>query len=481
LVFVPKIGILEPLSSDELTKIHAASLEILEEIGVIVDDESTLRLLDGAGALVDWKAKKVKISGSLVEESIRSAPQSVTMAGRDRKYDLTLEGKRVHFGLGGGALNIIDPNTGLHRPSTKRDVETAARLADALPNVDFAMSLGCCRDVPKEAISLHSYEAMLRNTEKPIMEMDYGIDMDYLIRMAAVIAGGEEELQRNPVLCVYSEPISPLRHGEVYLRNVRKLARVKLPVAYIPSPLSGLTAPITVAGLTAQANAEALSGLVIIQLTSKGAPVIYGANAATFEMRTGVGPYGAPEWMLTNLIFAQLGRRYGLPVWSTGGCSDAKALDQQAASEAMATLFVAAASGANLVHDFGFLDFGLTGSLELVALCDEFASMIERVLGSLEVTDEALALDVIGQVGPGGNFITHRHTLKRYKEEHWFPNLIDRWAAVHWKAKGSKSLGDRANERVRAILDSHSPAQLPGDVARQLGNIIKQAEKASTS
>jgi len=320
---------------------------------------------------------------------------------------------------------------------------------------------------------------MLRNTGKPIIEMDYGIDADYLIRMAAAIAGGEGSLRKNPVLCVYSEPISPLRHGGAYLRNIRKLARAMLPVAYIPSPLSGLTAPITMAGMTAQANAEALSGIVIIQLTNKGAPVIYGANASTFEMKTGVGPYGAPEWMLTNLIFAQLGRHYGLPVWSTGGCSDAKALDQQAASEAAITLFVAAESGANLVHDLGFLDFGLTGSLELVVMCDEFASMLETVLGSLEVSDESLALDVIREVGPGGNFITQRHTLRRYKEEHWFPKIIDRWAAESWKDRGSKSLSDVANERVRAILESHYPTELSEDVAKQIEDIIRQAENAS--
>ena len=479
MVFIPKIGLFDPLSSDDLNKVHTASLGILEEIGVIVEDDSSLKMLDDAGARVDWRSKNVKIPEGLVEESIRSAPKSVTMAGRNRKYDITLEGKCVHFGLGGGTLNIINWNTGAHRPSTKKDVEAAAKLADALPNVDFAMSLGCCRDVPEGAISLHSYEAMLRNTEKPIIEMDYGIDIGYLIRMAAVIAGGEGELRRYPVLCVYSEPISPLRHGETYLRNVKKLAKAMLPVAYIPSPLSGLTAPITTAGMTTQANAEALSGIVIIQLTNKGAPVIYGANASTFEMKTGVGPYGAPEWMLTNLVFAQLGRKYGLPIWSTAGCSDAKVLDQQATTEAMITLFVAAASGANLVHDLGFLDFGLTGSLELIVLCDEFVSMLERVLGSLEVTDESLALDVIRKVGPGGNFITQRHTLKRYKEEHWFPTIIDRWAAERWKERGSKSLGDRANERVRAILENHSPAQLPEDMAKQIEDIIRQAEKAS--
>jgi len=478
-VFVPKIGVFDPLSGDDLGKIHAASLEILDEIGVIVEDDATLKMLHEAGAIVDWKTKNAKIPRGLVEECIKSSPNSVTLAGRERKNDIVLEGKRVHFGLGGGTLNIMDWNTGERRPSTKGDVGAAARLADALPNVDFVMSLGCCRDAPGKTIGLHGYEAMLRNTGKPIIEMDYGIDADYLIRMATAIAGGEGELRGNPVLCVYSEPISPLRHGEAYLRNIRKLARAMLPVAYIPSPLSGLTAPVTTAGMTAQANAEALSGIVIIQLTNKGAPVIYGANASTFEMKTGVGPYGAPEWMLTNLIFAQLGRHYGLPVWSTGGCSDAKVLDQQAASEAMITLFTAAESGANLVHDLGFLDFGLTGSLELVVMCDEFASMLERVLGSLEVTDESLALDVIREVGPGGNFITRRHTLKRYKEEHWFPTIIDRWASERWKDRGSKSLSDVANERVRAILVRHSPAELSGDVAKQIEDIIRQAEKAS--
>ena len=474
----PKIGIFEVFSKDELYRIHVATLEVLEEIGVRVEEEDALRLLSDIGSEVDDKTRIVKIPQHLVEEAIRKAPRTILFAGRDGKYDIKLQGKRINFGLGGGATGVLDSETNSCRPSTKRDVADAARLADALPNIDFVMSLFTSQDVQQPVLALHDLHAMLTNTEKPVMVVDYGLDAKHLIGMAGVVVGGVEKLRERPILGMYSEPVSPLTHGESHVRNLMTFAEARLPIVYIPSPASCSTAPATLAGAVVQSNAETLSGNVIAQFTSEGARFIYGSDTSVMDARTGVQSYGAPEWMLTNLAMAQLGRYYNLPVWSTGGCSDSKTLDGQATMEAALTLLIAAQSGANLIHDVGsFLNFGLTGSLELVTICDELISMIGYLLGGIEVTDETLAIDVIRNVGPGGHFISQKHTLKHYKKDHWMPALIDRQMRGTWVKSGSKDLLQRSRERTREILATHLPTPLPEDIERELEHTLRKAEK----
>ncbi len=400
-------------------------------------------------------------------------------AGRNERYDLRLEGKRVHFGTGEGSISVLDHNTGSVRPSTKMDVANAARLADALPNLDFVMPVFTAQDVPPGALPLHDLHATLKNTEKPIMVVDFGLDVSYLIKMASVVVGGEEELEDRPILGLYSEPASPLTHGRDHTRNLMTFAKRKLPIVYIPSPASGSTAPATMAGAIVQSNAETLSGNVIAQFTSKGAKFIHGTDTTAFDQRTGVFPYGAPEWMQINLAMAQLGRYYGFPTWSTGGCSDSKILDGQATLEAALSLFVAAQSGANLIHDVGsFLNFGLIGCLELVTICDEIISMTSYILNGIEVTDETLAVDVIRKVGPGGHYLSQSHTLRFFEQEHWFPSLLDRQTREAWIKGGRKDLLQRAREKTEHILETHSPTPLPRDIEKELDHLVEQTEKA---
>jgi trimethylamine--corrinoid protein Co-methyltransferase len=473
-----KIGIFEILSRDDVYRVHAATLEVLERVGVRVEEENALKLLGEIGADVDLSRKIVKIPQHLVEEAIRRSPRTMLFAGRNKKNDIRLEGRRVNFGLGEGATNFLDCETNTIRPATKADAANASKLADALPNIDFVMPLFTAQDVPKPVLPLHDLDAALRNTEKPVMVVDFGIDATYLIRMAATVVGGEEKLRERPILGMYSEPVSPLTHGKEHIRNLMTFAKAKLPIVYIPSPACCSTAPATLAGALVQSNAETLSGNVIAQFAEKGANFVYGSDTSVMDQKTGVFSYGAPEWMIFNLAMAQLGRYYSLPIWSTGGCSDSKILDGQATLEAGLNLFIAAASGANLIHDVGsYLNFGLTGSLELVTICDEIISMIAYLLRGIEVTDQTLALDVISKVGPGGHFITQRHTLEYLKKEHWMPTLLDRQMRSNWVKSGSKDLVQRAREKTMEILSKHEPAPLPAEVSKDLEDALKKAEK----
>jgi trimethylamine--corrinoid protein Co-methyltransferase len=474
----PKIGIFEYFTKEEIDKIHNSTLEVLEKVGVKIEEENALKLLDSIGADVDFTKKIAKIPPHIVKEAIKNSPNSVLFAGRDSKFDLRLEGKRVHFGLGEGAIEYLDSETNSIRPSTMSDAENASKLADALPNIDFVMPLFTAQDVPKQVMPLYDLYAALTNTEKPVMVVDFGLDANYLIKLASIIVGGEQELKKKPLLGVYSEPVSPLTHAKEHTRNLMIFAKAELPIVYIPSPASCSTAPATMAGAIVQSNAETLSGNVIAQFTKKGARFIYGADTSLMDQRTGVFSYGAPEWMIVNLAMAQLGRYYNLPIWSTGGCSDSKILDGQATLEAALSLFIAASSGANLIHDVGsYLNFGLTGSLELVTICDEIASMIIYLLRGIEVNDETLALDVISKVGPGGHFLTQKHTLDHLRKEHWMPTLLDRQMRESWVKNGSKDLLKRARERTKEILSNHKPNPLPKDIEKELQNNLKDIEK----
>lgn len=474
----PKIGIFEYFSKDELYRIHAATLEVLEKIGVKIEEENALRLLDSIGSDVEFSKRIVKIPQHVVEEAIKKSSHSVLFAGRSKEFDLKLEGKKINFGLGEGAINILDCETNSIRPSTKNDVANASKLADALPTIDFVMPLFTAQDVAKRVMPLHNLHAALKNTVKPVMVVDFGLDANYLIKMASAIVGEEQKLKERPLLGMYSEPISPLTHGKDHIKNLMTFANAELPIVYIPSAASCSTAPATMAGAIVQSNAETLSGNVVAQFTKSGAKFIYGADTSVMDQRTGVFSYGAPEWMIVNLAMAQLGRYYNLPTWSTGGCSDSKILDGQATLEAALSLFIAASSGANLIHDVGsFLNFGLTGSLELVTICDEIISMISYVLNGIEVNDETLALDVIAKVGPGGHFITQKHTLDFLRKEHWMPTLLNRQMRESWVKSGSKDLLERAREKTKNILSSHLPNPLPSDVKKELDDVLKKSEK----
>ena len=469
--------ILEILSSNDLYRIHTATLEVLERVGVRVDNDKALNLLENNGAEVNYTERIVKIPRQLVDEAIKSAPRTVLFAGREKKRDLRLEGKRVHFGTGEGCVSVLDHDTGSIRPSTKMDIANAAQLADALPNVDFVMPVFTAQDVPQQTLALHDLHATLKNTTKPVMVVDFGLDVNYLIKMASIVVGGKENLIERPNLGLYSEPTSPLTHGRDHTRNLMTFAERKLPIVYIPSPSSMSTAPATIAGAIVQSNAETLSGNVIAQLTSKGAKFIHGTDTTVFDQKTGAFPYGAPEWMTINLAMAQLGRYYGLPTWSTGGCSDSKILDGQATWEAALSLIVAAESGANLIHDVGsFLNFGLTGSLDLLTICDEMISMISYILRGIEINDETLAVDIITKVGPGGHYLSQAHTKKFLTREHWFPRLLDRQTREAWVRNGSQDLLQRARGRTKEILDSHSSTPLPGDIERDLDLFVADTE-----
>jgi trimethylamine--corrinoid protein Co-methyltransferase len=464
------------LSDAQLDEIHLASLEILRRTGVRVYDAEALALLQDAGCVVSDDTL-VRFPPAVVEDALRAAPSQVVLCDRTGEPRIFLEGRRTYFGTGSDLPNTLDLETGERRLSLLSDVAAAARLVDCLPNLDFAMSMALPSDVPAETSDRRSFLAMIENTVKPVVITawdEHGLAD--IVRMAEIVAGGADELRLKPFLFAYLEPSSPLRHSDTALRKLLLMADRGLPFVYAPGPIEGASAPVTSAASLAMANAEVLSGLAIAQLRRRGTPFVWGSGSGPLDMKTVVGTYAAPEFMLHCMAMAELAHSYyHLPVWSFAGCSDSKLPDIQAGIESALWILWTALSGANLVHDVGYVESGLTCSYEMVVLGDEMIGFVRRLMAGISITPETLALDVIHEVGPGGNYFRAPHTLRNYKKV-WYPRFLDRRAYQGWLDVGRPTAIDNARQFARQALATHQPAPLPDGVSQALHAIIAEAD-----
>ena len=464
------------LTENQIKGIHLATLELLEEVGVRVQFEEGIELLKKADCPIR-KEGNVRIPRGLVEECIRSAPSRLSIFSRQGEEAMRLEGRRVYFGLGTDLLTTIDLETGEWRPSQLRDVVHAALMGDYFKEIDFIASFAHPQDVPANLAYVASFRALVENSTKPIFFTAAGEeDLSIIIEMAEAVAGSAEALHEKPFLIHYAEPTSPLSHSYGALRKLFLCADKKVPVNYTPAVLAGASGPVTLAGAIIQANAEALSGLVLHQLRSSGAPIISGFAVTPMDMRTTTCAYGSPEYRLALSACADLYHYYGIPVWGTAGCSDANTLDQQAAMEWALSILAAALDGANLVHDVGYLGQGSVGSPAAIVMCSEIISYVNRLIRGVEFGDDRIGMEVIRRVGPGGNFLAEEHTLRFYREEQWQPKFFNRDNVEVWQTKGRRGFGEIATEKAREILRTHKPEPLPESMLNRLSQIAKKAE-----
>jgi trimethylamine--corrinoid protein Co-methyltransferase len=460
------------LSPDQLERLHHASLEILDRTGVRLYDQGALDLLERAGVAIE-EGNRVRIPPAMVEWALSVAPRRVVLCDRHGRRVMPLERRNVFFGPGSDCPNVLDHRTGERRRGTLQDVVEGVRVCDALPNIDFLMSICIASDVDQEIADRYQMRAMLMNSTKPILfvttEFEGCVDA---VEMAQIVAGGEESLRRNPICACYINVTSPLRHNAEALRKLLFLAQRGLPTTYTPVVLRGISGPVTVAGALALANAGELVGLVLAQLTREGTPVILtGGVNDMLDMRTLGDIYAAPE---NRVMCVELAHYYGLPIFGLAGASDAKLPDQQAAAEAAFSLLLEAMSGAQMVHDVGYLESGMCNSLEQIVICDELINYVKRFMEGLTVDEETLALDVIDEVGPDGDFLGTRHTSRHFRED-WYPELFDRRNYDGWASAGAKALRDRARERVEQILSDHQAEPLASEVQDRVDAVVERA------
>lgn len=474
------------LSDDQIEEIFHSALDVLERVGTRVYGEEGLALLREAGCLisdvvaaagVEAPARAlVRVPGWLVKQALTSTPERVVIAGRDRRRRLHLEKDKFYFGTGSDCPSLVDPYTGEVRKYTYRDVYDAARISDALPNIDFHMSLGLTSGVLAQTYDRPQFLAMLRGTSKPYIVT--AVDKEGLAdqyQMACEVLGGPEEFAQAPLFVIYIEPSSPLTHSIEAVEKILYAAQMGIPAIFTPCTLCGGTGPVTMAGVMVQALAEYLVGVVLAQLKRRGAAVIMGGVNSPMDMATSILCYGAPELALVSAAMTDVAKWLGVPMFSTAGCSDAKVLDQQAAIEAAVSVTIAALSGANLIHDVGFLESALLGSYDMLVMSDEVIGMVKRILAGITVTPETLAVDVIERVGPGGHYLTQEHTRRHFRSEIWFPTLMDRQMRRSWEGDGKPTMADRIRTKVVEILEHHEPMPIAADVEARLDQIVAEA------
>jgi trimethylamine--corrinoid protein Co-methyltransferase len=458
------------LSDEQFEKIHAASLEILGRIGVRVDLPEALDLLKRGGAQVDGNL--VRVPQKMVESALASAPKKVTLYNRRGEPVMPLEANRCFFGPGSDCLTIIDHRTDERRKPLLQDVVEGSRLCDALPNIDFVMSMVLPSDVDATLADTYQMEAMLSNTVKPILYVSYESQgLVNAVEMAEAVIGGADALREKPILTCYINVVSGAVHNTESLRKLLYLSGKGLPSLYIPGSNAGVTSPMTQAGAVALDTAGALLGLVLAQLRQEGAPYIMSAmDPAALDMRTMVSPYAYPE----RGFIRSVSQRYGLPTLSLAGATDSKVVDGQAAAEAALTMLADVFMGGNLIHDLGYLESGLTYSFAQLVICEQMVDWIKGFFREIEVTDETLALDEIERAGAGGMYLSSKHTKKHFKET-WYPDLFERGTYTDWEKKGGHTLLERASARVEKLLAEHLPEPLPEDVKAKLGKIVERA------
>ncbi len=461
------------LSESQKEAIHSATLELLRRTGVDVLVPEIRDLLKKASCWMD--GERVYIPPHLIEWAIRSAPSRVVLCDRNGNPAMELEGRKGYYGTGSDTPFVIDTYTGERRQTVLKDVANVAKLVDALEHIDFLMCMGIASDVTESLSDLYHFREMVQNTTKPIVYTAWDrANLEDIVEMAEAVAGGAEALRRKPFMALYSEPISPLTHARESGEKLLYLADKGLPAVYTPAVMIGGTGPVTVAGSLVQANAEALSGLLITQLIREGAPVIGAGGILFMDMAKGLISYAAPEFMLAMTAFSEMYHYYKLPIFSFSGCSDSKTFDQQAAAEGSIWMVLTALGGGNLIHDVGYIEAGMTASYEQLVSMNEVAGLVKRFMRGIELAPESMALDVIGQVGPGGHFLEHPHTYQHFRAN-WVPELFDRAARDDWEQEGGLTMADKANAKIRNILDNHQPEPLADGIKEALDAVIQKA------
>ncbi|ATW27906.1 trimethylamine methyltransferase family protein [Candidatus Formimonas warabiya] len=459
-------------TEEQCQELHSAALEILERVGVEMHSEKALEVAKKAGAYVE--GNRVKFPAALVEKCIRSAPSRVVLSDREGNRTMFLEGNRFYFGPGPTVTYTIDPITGERKVPTYADACRASRVMDALPNIDYQMDFGTIRDVETKILDVYLFEAMLKNSAKPIVHWAYNTkNCQAMIDMAAEVAGGLQNLQANPTFAIYTEPVTPLVHEFNALDVAMLMAENNLPAIYTPAPQAGVTAPATLAGTIVVSLCESLSGLVIHQTVREGAPFVMGGVITIMDMASTQITYGSPEFMLLAAGLSEMAHYYQIPMFSTAGCSDAKTCDGQHALEISQNILMAALSGGNLIHDVGYIESGMCTSLQSLVIADEVIGQVKRLVRGIEVNEETLALDVIAKVGPGGNFMAEEHTFENFKKEWFFPSLLNRRRFVDWEAAGKPTLTDNAQKKLLDIIEKHQPKQLDEKTQAKLRAIVE--------
>ena len=441
------------LSEQGAAEVHRAALNILAEIGILVQDDDTRRRLNDLGCGQSDDGYTL-LGEDVVAKALATVPPRMVLYNQRGEAAVDTGDHIARFGPGLNCTDVLDFRTGEHRPCVLSDVVDAARLCDKLPHVDLAGNLGNPTDLPAEDQALASVRALAENTEKPLAFIAHDEkEAEDIWSYLAGQVGGWDALEKKPIALDLTGPTSPLKMKQESARRLRLAASRGLPVVCYPALMPGIGGPVTLAGALAQSGAEILAGLVIHQMERPGAPVISGSAVIPFDMRMVNLAYGSPEYVLAGLAASDYFQDLGVPTWIGAGCTDSNLIDAQAAAEAGFNIMASIQGGTAFAHNLGYLSSGLVGSLEMLVLGDELAGMARRVGAGIEVNEDTLAVDIIRKASKTGKYLTEgRHTARHTRTEYWIPSIFQRQAPGDWRQAGAPSSADKIREKIGDLI-----------------------------
>jgi trimethylamine--corrinoid protein Co-methyltransferase len=469
---------LEILSQEDVSKIHTATLNVIECTGVRFPSERALDVWEAHGATIDRDTMVVKAPGHLIEEALAKAPPTYTLAARNPAQDLPLDGNHVYVGTDGCGVEVIDLESGQRRRSALQDVAEIATVADYVPEVAFHWVAVSAQDKPPESRGLHELKAIWEHSTKHVQTESVYSEAEALaaVEMAAAIAGGRDALRERPPLSIMQCTAPPLGQDSGSLDAALIAAEAGLPVGFMTMTSCGTTAPVTLAGNLVVGNAEVISALALIQLAEPGAPVFYAAAQTAMDLRSGGYTGGGPEDFLFGAATNVLSDFYNVPLSMGAFATGAKEPNWQAGFDNTMSAFMASVVMSDMLLGVGLLHGSRIWSYAQMLMDCETFDMVRRVLAGIPVDEATLALEVIQAVGPGGTFLTQKHT-KRNMRQLWLPKYIDRRPYEMWQDQQDGAV-DWATAEARRILAEHRPQPLDARLSAELDRIIASVESA---
>jgi trimethylamine--corrinoid protein Co-methyltransferase len=471
----PKVH-LDILSPAEVQKIHDATLDIIENVGVRFPSKRALDIWEANGARVDRESMIVKAKPHLIESALKNAPPKYKLCARDPQQDLFLDGNHVYVGTDGCGVEIVDIQSGERRTSRLQDVGEVARVADAMEEVGFHWVALSAQDTPVETRGLHEIKAIWENSSKHLQTESIYNEREarIAIEMAALIAGGKEALRKRPIMSLMQCTAPPLGHDGGSLEAALLAAEAGLPTGFMTMAAALTTGPATMAGVLAVGNAEVIAGTALLQLAFPGAPVFYAAAQTASDLRNGAYTGGGPEDFLFGAATNVLSDFYDIPLSMGSFATGAKEPNWQAGIENSLSTFMACVSMADMLLGVGFLHGSRIWSYAEMMMDAEIFSIIHKTMQGIVVDDETLALETIAAVGPGGNFLSQKHTLKHMREV-FLPQFMDRRPYNVWEEKKDDAR-DWALAKARNILATHQPDPLDEKLSVELAKLIHTEE-----
>lgn len=465
------------LTDDKIKDIHWATLQILKEVGIRVEHKPAMEVFSDSGCDVDFNKKIVKIPEYVLEKSLQTAPSRFTLYGRKPEFDVCVDTQNVYTIGGSSALFVLDLD-GNRRPATLKDLADLTRLQDALENLHIMHGIVNPQDIPQPGFCRRLFATVMKNTSRNYYsQAEDAEDVRDQIEMASLILGSKEEVKRKPIFTEVVCMISPLTHPDKMVEVLMESAKHRVPLYIEADSQPGATSPVTLAGTLVEQNANILCGITLAQLINPGTPCIYSIASGIMDMATGNYSGGAPDTTLLHAATAQIAHYYNLP-FQGGTCIDATISDAQAGYERALQVLACALAGVNFIHiSIGMMEQMLLAGYAQCVIDNEILGATFRIVRGIEVNENTLALDVIKEIGPGGDYLIHKHTLKNFRKVRWFPAITNREKWEVWKSNGAKDMGQRARGKARQILKEQPPQYLPPKLCEELDKFAEEAQK----